>query len=350
MKKLSLKKQKQVKKPEAPSRITNETVAEHRERILAGGRRFKYPRQYARHRLVATTIIISVAAVILLGVVGWWQLYLAQNTNAFFYRVTKVLPLPVAFIDGEMVRYSDYLLDLNSSLHYLSQKERNNLSNEDGQRQVDYYKGESMTLAIKDAYAAKLARERSVTVSNQEIDQYIEKQRQARDGTVSTETYDAVILDYYGWSPSEFRHVTKNRLLRQKVAYAIDTKAKKASDEIASLLSQNGGNLEAIPTSGIDGSDKLTVESPGLVPLNNQDGGLSDAATALEVGKVSGVVKSTTGDGYYFIKLLEKTSTQINYSYVKIPLTEFDNQVKRLKSENKVSRLIDVDDTIGSQR
>ncbi len=38
-----------------PEHITNETVSEYRERILAGGRKFKYPVQYARHRLVIKT-------------------------------------------------------------------------------------------------------------------------------------------------------------------------------------------------------------------------------------------------------------------------------------------------------
>ena len=84
-----------------PSRITNETVAEHRERILAGGRKFKYPVQYARHKLVFNAIIISVAAAILLAVIAWWQLYPMQNSSALMYRITLLLPLPVAQVDGE---------------------------------------------------------------------------------------------------------------------------------------------------------------------------------------------------------------------------------------------------------
>lgn len=40
-----------------PNRITTETVAQHREQILAGGRRFKYPIQYARHKLVINAIL-----------------------------------------------------------------------------------------------------------------------------------------------------------------------------------------------------------------------------------------------------------------------------------------------------
>ena len=33
---------------ESSSRITADTVAEHREKILAGGRKFKYPIQYTQ--------------------------------------------------------------------------------------------------------------------------------------------------------------------------------------------------------------------------------------------------------------------------------------------------------------
>src|SRR6185437_3677255 len=95
MKKLQLRK-RQADKTATPSRITNETVAEHRERILAGGRRFKYPMQYARHRLVINTIAVTIVAFLLIIAIGWQQLYIAQTTNSFFYKVTRVLPLSIA--------------------------------------------------------------------------------------------------------------------------------------------------------------------------------------------------------------------------------------------------------------
>ena len=65
--------------PTVASRITNETVAEHREQILAGGRKFKYPIQYARHKLVINALIVAFTSAGLLGLLGWWQLYIAQN-------------------------------------------------------------------------------------------------------------------------------------------------------------------------------------------------------------------------------------------------------------------------------
>ena len=79
--KLPSRKKAQLQEPEG--RITNDTLAEHREKVLAGGRKFKYPVQYARHRLVRNTIIISVSALVLLMGLGWYTLYQAQNTSEF---------------------------------------------------------------------------------------------------------------------------------------------------------------------------------------------------------------------------------------------------------------------------
>src|SRR6476620_136684 len=146
MKRPTLKKAKKPIQP--PSRITNETVAEHREQILAGGRKFKYPHQYERHKLVFNVIIIAIVTVVLLAVIIWWQLYPAQNTSTFFYRVTRILPVPVASIDGTQVRYSDYLMSFSGSQHYLEQSERLNLNSDDGKRQIEYIKRQSLDGAL----------------------------------------------------------------------------------------------------------------------------------------------------------------------------------------------------------
>ena len=99
---------------ESPARITNETVAEHREKVLAGGRKFKYPVQYQKHKLVVNSIIIAVVAIVLLTILGWYQLYVAQNNSQLMYRITQIIPVSVASVDGEPVRYSDYLMRSHS--------------------------------------------------------------------------------------------------------------------------------------------------------------------------------------------------------------------------------------------
>lgn len=341
MKKLSLKRRSESKK--IPARITNETVAEHRERILAGGRRFKYPMQYARHKLVFNTVIVTLVTLVLAAVIGWWQLYVVQNTSEFFYRVTRVLPLPVASVDGQSVRYSTYLMYYNSSAHYLQQSEQVDLSSSDGKRQLDYYKRKNMDDVEQDAYAAKLAQQLGITVTDQQVDKVISDDRNTANGRISQETYDASALSILGWAPDEYRLDTKNKLLRQAVAYAIDTDAKAKADQAAKMVTAPNADLTTIAVQlGGTGAAKATVGVSGMVPLTNSDGGLSATALTLQKGAISGVIKTTTGDGYYFVKLLDRTDTQLNYQYLRIPLTKFDQQFAALKKDNKIHEYITV--------
>lgn len=344
MKKLPFKKRREDKKV-IPTRITNETVAEHRERILAGGRRFKYPMQYARHRLVFNTILVTVVALILVVVIGWWQLYPAQNTSSFFYRVTRVVPLSVATVDGESVPYSDYLMYYNSSSHYLQQSEQVNPSTQDGKRQLDYMKRKSLDNAEADAYARKLARDLNISVSDAQIDKVVSDARNTANGRISQETYDASALSILGWTPTEYRQATKSKLIRQEVSYAVDTVAQEKQEQAAQLLAAKKPNLSEIAKAlGGTGEGTVSTGTSGMVPRTNSDGGLSAAAANLEKDKISSVIKTTTGDGYYFVKLLEKTDTQVSYEYIRIPLTAFNEKFTALKKDGKVKEYISIPD------
>lgn len=341
MKKLLVKIRRQNNK--TPSRITNETVAEHREQILAGGRRFKYPVQYVRHRLVINAVIISIVAIVVLAFVGWWQLYPMQNTSTFMYRVTRVLPLPVASVDGQLVPYRDYLMKYRSSAYYLQNKEQISLKSDDGKRQLGQVKQQAMQDAVADAYAAKLAKKEKITVTVAELETFLKLQRQSSDGEVSQQTYDAVVMDYYNWSPDEYRYATKNKLLRQKVAYAVDKDASTLRDLIAPLAQASGSKFQDIvATSQAIGGSKAAYGASGWVPKTNQDGGLADAAAKLTQNKVSDVIKSTTGDGYYFVRLLDINDTQVSYEYIQIPLSAFKKDLDTINKAGKVNEYISI--------
>lgn len=325
------------------ARITTETIAEHRERILAGGRRFKYPVQYARHRLVFNAIIITVATLLVLIGVGYWQLYPAQNTSDFIYRVTRVLPLPVASIDGQKVLYSDYLMKYRSSAHYLDTKERVNLKTEDGKRQSDFIKQQAMEDSLADAYAIKLAKDNKVTVTAVELETFLKQQRSSTDGEVSAATYDAVILDYYGWSHEEYQHAMEIKLLRQKVSFVVDTDADALSKSVGGVITAGNTDLKSVAET-INKSAKVQViyGSLGWVPKTNQDGGLAATAAKLQKGAISTAIKSTTGEGYYYVKLIDVNDAQVNFEYVHIPLTAFLKNLTAIKAQGKVSTYITI--------
>jgi hypothetical protein len=338
-----LKSKRSKKDHQPPARITNETVAEHRERILAGGRRFKYPVQYARHRLVFNTILISVVALVIISGIVAWQLYPGQNSSTFFYRITRVLPLPVASVDGQHVPYSSYLMGYRSQAHYLEKKEGINLQAPDNKGQVDYIKRKALNDAIADSYAAKIAKEKNITVSDKQVDDAIAYQRKSRDGVASKETYDAIVRDHFDWTPNEAREVTSRKLLRQEVAYSIDTRATNNRDKVIDALKTESDFDKVAAAVGGSGASKVTSGVTPLVPRTNQDGGLAAKAATLQKGQTSDAFKSSSGDGYYIVRLLESDNDgRISYAYIKIPLTEFTEQLEKIRSDGKIDEFIDV--------
>lgn len=341
MKKIVNKIRRKTPEPAKPARITNDTVAEHREKVLAGGRKFKYPIQYSRHKLVINAIIIGVAALILIVAAGWHQLYVAQNTSEFMYRVTKLVPVPVASVDGTAVRYSDYLMKFRSNVQYLEKKEQVNLSTDDGKRRVAFIKQQALQDTISDAYVANLANELGLTVDDSEVEAYVLEQREAKG--VQQQTYDAVILDLLYWTPDEYRHVLKSKLLRQKVAFAIDDTAKKANETVTAAITPEVVFSELAQKLTTESDLKLEYAATGWIPLENNDGGVTAAAVKLKPGEVVNSLKSKAGDGYYFIKLLDKNDKQVSYEYIKVPLTVLAERLDALKKSDTVRRFISVE-------
>jgi hypothetical protein len=343
MKKVLTKLKRKKAEPQAPSRITNETVAEHREKILAGGRKFKYPHQYVRHKLVITALAIAAITLLILGIIGWWQLYVVQNTSEFMYRLTRVVAVPVASVDGEQVRYSDYLMRYRSQELWLTTKGQMNLKDADGERQLGYIKRNVLDGVIADAYAAKQARALGVSVNGQDVQLVIDSNRNTATGRISQEVYDASTKDTLGYSPDEYKQIIKQSLIRQRVAYAVDTTADKLQKEIAAKIAASPtGSLKALADSYAATAPTVAYGASGLVQKNNQDGGLSQTALGLKDNEVSKAFRSTTGDGYYFIRRISQNDRQVNYEFIVVKLTVFDEQVAKLKKSGKVKEYISV--------
>lgn len=329
------------KSPEpTDKRITNETVAEHRERILAGGRKFKYPHQYVKHRLVINAIIITLVVVVAAVGIGWWQLYSAQNTSEFMYRVTRVLPVPVGSVDGESMRYSDYLMRYRSQELWLRNQGQLGLNGNDEQKQLDFYKRQVIDGLEADTFAQKKANALHVNVSDDEVQAAIDSTRKTATGEISQTVYDASTKDTLGYSPDEYRHILHQSLLRQKVAYALDKQAADTKQQITELLTDKKLTLEKIVEKLKKDGVKVEYGASGLVPTNNQDGGLSKTALTLKDGEISPAVKSTSGDGYYFVQRLTANDRQVSYQFIHVPLTEFTKQLATLKQQGKIDEYI----------
>ncbi len=49
---------------------------------------------------------------------------------------------------------------------------------------------------------------------------------------------------------------------------------------------------------------------------------------------------SSNGDGYYFVKLVKKTETQVDYVSLFVKFTEFDKRLAEIREQDKIQEYI----------
>ena len=315
-----------------------QTVEERRKEVLATGRKFKYPLQFAKYKVVFYTIIIAFIALIALFLFSWLAFYQWNTTSDVAYRVSKVLPLPVAEIDGEKVKYSDYLMIYRSSLSTIEQQSGQMFTAVETNSIEKDYRRAALDDAEEYAYARKIAREQGIEVIEDEINKSYDEHRKVGGIERSEESFLNIIDDNFGLDRDEYRYLLGQNLLKSKVMLAVDETAKQTTSDIERLLTERDGDFKSIAeTLG----DKVQYEETGgLVDETNLDGGRATTASTLEPGAISARFLSTSGDGYYYVKLIDKTETEVNYVSIKIPFTEFDNRIASLKSSDKIQEYI----------
>jgi parvulin-like peptidyl-prolyl isomerase len=334
-------KKSDVQKTSVP-RITNETLAEHRERIIKQGKRYKYPVQYTKNRIVFVSVIILVVLVIAMTATTWFRLYKAQDTSAFFYRVTQLIPLPVAVVDGQPVEYDDYLREMRSALHYLQTNEQVSVSSDEGKQQVEYQRRVNLDKVIAQAYAQKLATQLGITVSDQEVNTPIQQLVDAsKKQGGSQAVVEKSIKDFYDWSFDEYRASIKAQLLQKKVTQVIDEKGKAIIDQAHAALVSGVDFTTVAKQYSKDTGVEQSGGSFGIVNKTDIDTfGYNNVLFSLKKDTYSDVI--TGNDGFYIIKALSDDPSSRLVQRIYVPYTEFDARLKSLKDANKVSEYITV--------
>lgn len=344
------------KKAPTSLRITNDNISEHREDILAKGRKLKYPMQYSKKRLIVISIVVVVTAVTAFGLWLNNALYKQQQTGDFFFSVTKILPLNVASVDGQPVRYQDYLRRLRADVHYYLNHEHRSFNSDEGEVELNYHKRKDLDVAEKAAYVEYLAEQNDISVSMDEVDAEIAAMREANgeteEGLIST------LESYYGWSMSDYRLTTHDQMLEQAVSYAIDNEAKETADEVLERL-QAGADFSVVAGNGTSGDTTQqtgSVSSAQTLP-NVQNGGTITAKTTdqdptgvvqavskLSVGELTevGRMRSNNTNYYYIARLDAKDGEDIQYSLILIKLTKLDDDFAKLRADGKIEEFISV--------
>ena len=320
-----------------------EKVEERREEVLARGRKFKYPLQWTKHRVVINTILIAVVTIAILVTSGWLALYQFGETGEMLFRITKILPVPVAQIDGENVLFSDYLMFYRSGITSIERQSGQSVTEGDIETLRTEYKRAALTEAEEYTYAMKLAKEFGLTVTNEEIASEFNKHLSIGGTERSEAGFMKIIEENFGLTKDEYERMIYLTLLRAKVEMAIDENASQIASRVETLLAENNGNYSSVADAL--GDQIEYQETGGMVSNQNIDGGRAAEASKLEPGEQSGRFVSINGDGYYFVKLISKSDTEVNFVSIKVPFTEFNIRLAELRENGAVNEFIKTTDS-----
>lgn len=213
--------------------------------------------------------------------------------------VAHALPLPVATVNGNVIRYSDYLDDLATVRRFFAKQSEQAAADGqpfDGPSDVELRKGVLERLVQSEILGEEAVRF-NVTASAEEVEAEYQKIA-AAEGANPEEK----IQELYGWSVDEFKEkVMKPYIIQTKLSTVIENdeglnaQAKSRAEEALGKL-QGGGDFVEIakeysndPSNAENGGDLGWFERGIMVKE------FEDAAFALKPGDLSGLVKTRFG-------------------------------------------------------
>jgi parvulin-like peptidyl-prolyl isomerase len=321
---------------ETNTRVTNDTVAVHREEVLRGARKFIYPLQHTKHRLVVISVSIFSIALIAFFSYCIVALYKTKSSTDFLYKVTKVVPFPVARIGSDFVAYENYLFEINHYTHYYQTQQDLDFNTEAGQQQLAEFKKRALEKVVNDAYIKKIAKEKNISVSNQEVDDAIRVVRNQNRLGSSDKEFEAVLKDFWGWSVNDFRRSLRQQILTQKVISALDTGTHDRANAALAQL-KNGKDFAALAKEVSE--DPATKDNGGEYggPVDQTNRDISprtiDALFKLQPGQYSEVIDM--GYGLEIVKNIENKGSQIRAAHILFNFKDINQYLNEAKDKNK---------------
>lgn len=319
-------------------KITNETIAEHREQVLKGARKYIYPLQHSKHRIIVVTVSVMITAIIALLVYCSLALYKFHQYNTFIYRVTQVVPFPIAKAGSKYVSYENYLFDLRRYVHYYESQQQRNFAGADRQQLVTF-REQALQNVIDNAYVKQLAAKNHVSVSNKEVNARLDEVRAQNRLGGNNKVFEDVLRSYWGWSINDFKRSLKTQILAEKVAAALDKNAQVKANSVVSQA-RSGADFAALakqysddPTAKSNGGDygfAISKTNPNVPPE------VVNALFDLQNGQVSEPILSSPvianqGPSLQIVKVTGINGNSITAQHIVINLKDISGDINFLK-------------------
>jgi hypothetical protein len=331
---------------EAVPRITNETVAEHREEVLSRARKYILPLQHSKHRIVTISVTLFIVMIVAFFTYATLALYRFQTTSTFVYRVTQVIPFPIARTGGSFVAYENYLFELRHYMHYYENQQELDFDTDAGQKQLAEYRRRALDKVINDAYIKQLAVRNNISVSDQELEEQLDVARSQNRLGQNDKVFEDVLKEFWGWSVDDFKRSLKQQMLAQKVVASMDTETVARANAALQELKAGADFAEAaakysddLATKEAGGEFSFLIEraNPELAPRS------TEALYNLQPGQVSDIIN--IGYALQIVKNIERNGDRIRGAHILFNFKDISIYLNDLKDEQKARTYISLPPT-----
>ncbi len=316
-----------------PSKSTKSLAAkgeaaldETRQEVLDQGYKHVKPQTLARHRVVKLTagILISILGIFICVIT--LLVYLRHEDNSLVYGVSKIIPYPMAKVNGDFVQYSDYLFEVRYRKNIYehptgpaaSSQEPIDFSSPANRNLLLEIQQSSLRRAKMKVLMRQLADKYDIAVSRNDLDQAMDEIIKKQGGE---DKFMTAIEQFYGWDMEDFRREYRLQLLTQKLEQKllpdISSEQKQLTESLLSRARAGEDFASLAKETSQDTGSKDNGGDLGFVSAETQFvQEFKDAALKLELGQVSEIV--TTSFGYHIIKATEKKDNEIKVSHILI--------------------------------
>lgn len=322
-------------------RITNDTVAEHREEVLSSARKYIYPLQHSKHRIVTISVILFILALLIFFTYTLLGLYRLQATSTFMYRVTQIIPFPIAKAGSNFVAYENYLFEVRRYTHYYQTQQDVDFDSQSGKDQLAEFKKRALESVIADAYVKQIAKDKNITVSRGEVNQQIELLRNQNRLGGNDQVFEDVLKEFWGWSVDDFRRQLQQELLTQKVVATLDTQAQEKSKAVQGQLASGADFATVAKQYSEDEATKAAGGEYGMIiERSNREipPQILNELFKLQPGQTSGVIQTPLG--LEIVKVYENNGGKVRAGHILIKFQPIENYITTIEKDQKTRRFI----------
>lgn len=295
---------------------------------------------------ILNLIIKLLIALIIILVIFSGCLYYFKWHNKTVNVITRIIPLPAAFVNFKPIFYYSWdsqVQTLNN--YYIKEK---NINHDLQVPPINQTGNHILERMIEGEILNQTARQYDITVSNEEVNSYLDKLSIEIGGQVELEKQ---LNELYDWSTKDFvNQIVRPIILKNKLAAAItvddriNQQTRQRAEKILEEVKNSNQPFEELAQKYSEDITAVQGGDLGYFSQGQMVESFEKAAFALKPGEISDLVQ--TQFGYHIIKLEEVLKddqdaiVQVRAKHILIRGVNLDEFLEKTKQDSKIWQLV----------